>query len=262
MRPRPVGATSAPSSRQESTSALDARLREQFAPLGITFTWSPSLLLGTVAMGLFLASFRVGGLMGLSAVAFVLCAGWLSVDRIAALMVQRRSDRLLPDLALRLARSLRSGLPPERAIEQAAHELDGGHRRFGLVAAQVSAGRPVTLALAEWLRTARGDAEQLLAAGLLLGIEHGGDLAKAIDGVGEGLRDDLDLDARRRVLLTQSRVSAAVLVALPVIFALVASALNGGSIYQGPFGYGLLLAGLGLDLIGIYWMRSLMGGLR
>ncbi len=261
MRPRPVAAQRGATSRTTRTLQLDVQLRKRLAPLGMTFTWSPTLVLGGATAGLLLMAVRFGGSLGFMAVLGALVLGWLSLERIGAAMLRRRSDRMLPELALRLARSLRSGLPPERAIEHAASELDDGHPRFALVAAQLRAGRPVVPAVESWLRSASGDAEQLLAAGLLLGIQHGGDLATAIDGVGEGLRDDLDLDARRRVLLTQSRMSAAVLVGLPVAFALVASGLHGGSIYEGTMGVGLLVAGVLLDLVGVLWMRSLMRGL-
>lgn len=258
MRSRPVVEATAQSAESPRSRSVDQRLNERLGPLGITFTQSPSLVLGTSGLVVAVTAIRFAGVWGAGLVLAVSGLGWVSLDWITALLIRRRSDRLLPEVALRLARSLRSGLPPEGAIVEVAGELDGDHPALARVAGQLHTGRPIVDTVESWLRSTHGDAEQLMAAGLLLGIRHGGDLATAIDAVGEGLRDDLDLDARRRVLLTQSRMSAAVLVALPVAFAVVASGLHGGSIYQGAVGKGLLLGGVALDLLGIQWMRSLM----
>lgn len=267
MRSRPLPAsdparTEVSVDRGQRKSETDRVLTQRLAPLGVTFTQSPRAVLGATSGVVLLVGLRFGGLIGVLIAGALLASAWVGVGWLAQQRLERANDRLLPEVALRLARALRSGLPTQRAIEQVADELAGSHRGLAVVEAQLRVGRPIEPTVAAWLVSARGDAEQLLAAGLLIGMTQGGDLASAIDGVGEGLRDDLDLDARRRVLLTQSRMSAGVLVALPLVFAAVASGLQGGVIYSGLAGFALLTAGLVLDMLGIVWMRALMRGLQ
>ncbi len=171
---------------------------------------------------------------------------------------ERRSQQELPEIAMRLGRSLRAGSPLEQALIEAA---DIGHPSLLRVREQLIAGRPIGDAVDDWAKTAASEPERLLVAALSLGRESGGNLASAIDLVGGGIRDDLQLDARRRTLLTQSRLSAGLLVALPIVFATLASVLQGRVIYQGLGGLILLMVGGGLDLLGLAWIRRLLRGL-
>lgn len=160
---------------------------------------------------------------------------------------------------MQISRRLRSGRPLELALSEAA---ESGHGSLRQVSDQIAAGRPMYDAIEEWATLAKSEAEQLLVAALLMGAESGGDIARALDLVGDGIRDDLQLDARRRTLLTQSRVSAGVLVSLPVVFAGVASLLQGQLIYRGLSGLVLLAIGVGLDLVGLAWIKRLLRGLQ
>lgn len=170
----------------------------------------------------------------------------------------RREQQLLPELATRISRAVRAGRPVEHALLEAATT---NHPSVQRVCEQLDVGRRLDDAIDGWARRVDSDAEHLLVAAISLGTVSGGDLARALDLVGAGIRDDLQLDARRRTLLTQSRLSAGVLVALPIVFALVASALQGQWIYRGVSGVVLLAIGGGLDLVGLMWIRRLLRGL-
>ncbi len=170
----------------------------------------------------------------------------------------RTEQLLLPEIAMQISRAVRSGRPLEHALIDAA-ALE--HPALMRVSDQIVAGRSLHGAINDWAAVASSGAEQLLVAALSMGSESGTDLARALDLVGDGIRDDLQLDARRRTLLTQSRLSAAVLIALPLVFASIASLLQGRIIYQGASGFILLCVGVGLDLCGLAWIRRLLRGL-
>ena len=123
-------------------------------------------------------------------------------------------------------------------------------------------GRSTPAALSDWLEESNSDAEELLIAALLLASTEGGDVGRALDVVGEGIRDDVQLEARRLVLLTQTRLSAAILVGLPLVFAGVASAARGEFVYSGVVGMMLLVVGLLLDGLGLVWIRRLLRRMR
>ncbi len=172
---------------------------------------------------------------------------------------QRRRRSLLPELALRIGRSVRAGRPLPLALADA-----DDHDNPGLteVVAQVQVGRSTPAALSDWLEESNSDAEELLIAALLLASTEGGDVGRALDVVGEGIRDDVQLEARRLVLLTQTRLSAAILVGLPLVFAGVASAARGEFVYSGVVGMMLLVVGLLLDGLGLVWIRRLLRRMR
>ena len=76
------------------------------------------------------------------------------------------------------------------------------------------------------------------------------------------LRDELALDARRRVLLVQAQMSAMVLVLMPLAFVLFSSLLRGSFAFSGNVGLVLLVSGVLLDGLGVLWMRRLLRRLR
>lgn len=252
--------------RTESTwlalTRFDGSIRGCLEPFGIEFQWSPTIVTGMFGLVVVWAGFAVAGLPG-SATGVVAMAGLGFALRIGA--TRRRALALqhgLPEVCLRVARVIRSGRPIDSAVAEVRSEMDGIPGGLAAVAEQVATGLPVSQALRAWAAGADSSAERVLSAAMVLGVEQGGDLAAALDSVGEGIRDDLDLADRRRVLLVQATMSAVVLVLMPVAFAVVASIVRGGFVFQGPLGIALVCGGLGLDALGCLWMRALMRGLR
>lgn len=171
----------------------------------------------------------------------------------------RRAEELdqLPEAALRLSRVLRSGVPLEIALVRVDTDMDQSHRAIATAARHVASGRPITEVVSKWARHAGSDAERLLVGAIEVGIETGADLADALDSVGEAIRDDVNHDRRRRILLTQTQMSAGVLVCLPLLFAVISS-LTRGVPYTGVVGVGLLISGLVFDALGMVWIRRLL----
>jgi tight adherence protein B len=241
---------------------LDSSLRSRAEDLGINVVWPPSLLLGVVAVAMFFAGARIGGLIG----ALVACGVFIAMLTATGPYVRRRVERCteaaLPEVALRVSRSLQTGDSLEQALRALSSNTVPLTRGLNGLIRQIRMGRPVEPALDVWLARATTSAERLLAAALTLGVSHGGPLATALDGVGEGLRDELQHSARRRLLLVQATMSTGVLVSLPVVFAIVASVVRGASIFDGAVGMFLVVGGLLLDALGLWWMSVLMRRLR
>lgn len=190
--------------------------------------------------------------------------GRRSIATPRGLLAQRRLERVwrqgLPAFSLYLARQLRSGATLEQALVEVIGDIDTPDR-VSSVGRQLSAGRPLTDVLDEWSETAEGT-EELLVAALRLGPATGAPMARSLEGVATALRDDRELDDRRRVWLAQAQMSAAVLVALPVLFAMLSSALRGRFVYGDRIGVVVLIVGLTLDGVGILWIRRLLRRLR
>lgn len=180
-------------------------------------------------------------------------------------LAARRRDRswqsALPDFAMRLSRELRTGTPIDTALVDVIASVEAPVH-VEAVASQVRAGQPIGKTVDRWTRDARTEPERLLVTALAIGLSAGAQLGPVLDGLAVALRDELALDARRRVLLVQAQVSALVLVVMPVGFAALSSIMRGSFVFTGVVGVALLAGGLILDGIGVLWMRRLMRGLR
>lgn len=241
---------------------IDDAWRLHASDLGLQLRWSPLVLACATGLVLVALGAVVAGIVGASSAVLLAIVGFLALRRLRARRVAQRAEAMLPEICVRLSRTVRSGRSVEDAFDEVVGHVTPLPAGVSRVAAQSRAGRPLGPAVDEWVRRSESRAERLLSSALCLGVRRGGGLATTLDVVGGGLRDDLELDARRRVLLVQATTSAAVLVLLPVAFAIVASVLRGGLVFQGRLGVALIAAGLGLDALGCLWMRSLMRGLR
>lgn len=179
-------------------------------------------------------------------------------------MRERSGDRYRADLPILLesvARSMRSGASLRMALEEGAAATgepiaDDLRSLVGDMAGGVS----LADALARWEARRPLPGVRLSVAALSLGVETGGAHARAIDGVAATLRSELALAAEVRALSSQARYSALVLVAAPVVFALLASAADGSAasfLFRTPAGWACLTSGLALDGIAALWMRRL-----
>ncbi len=173
----------------------------------------------------------------------------------------RRWRQGLPAFALYLAREIRSGSTVEQALITVIDQSPAPRRVVG-VDRQLRAGRALADVLDEWSTTAAGSDEELLVAALSVGQQTGAPMARALESVATALRDDRELDDRRRVWLAQAQMSAGVLVLLPVLFASLSSALQGRFVYGSSAGLIALVFGLLLDGLGVLWIRRLLRGLR
>lgn len=182
--------------------------------------------------------------------------------RLAPARKRRRETAALIAFCFSLGRALRSGLPTERALGDSLDRVDPlSLPRVRRVVAELGSGRPLASAVDDWIDDSADMSERLVGQAIRFTSAAGGNLANCVDGVALAIRERVALESRRRVLAAQARASASVLVALPILFALVASGLRGGLIYKGRAGLLLLVAGLSLDAAGLLWMRRIQRSL-
>jgi tight adherence protein B len=241
---------------------IDERVRTRMHAAGVDLRWSPSVLLITAAGSAVALGARLAGAIGIASGVVLVAISLSAGAHVVQTKTRERSQRALPELTLRMTRGVRSGQPIDRVVDTVASEMTPLPGGFEAMVTQVSSGRPMFDALGDWGSNASSSGERLLVGALLIGVKHGGDLAHTLDMVGEGIRDDLELAERRRVLLMHSTMSALVLVLLPIGFSIVASLVRGEVMYGGILGGVLLASGLTLDVLGLLWMRALMRRLR
>ena len=123
-----------------------------------------------------------------------------------------------------------------------------------------SAARSVPDALDTWAR--RPDlSRQLTVAALSLGRSTGGNRARALEGVARTIRERQALSDEVRVQSAQARLSAIVVGAAPVGFAVLASVTDHRTarfLFTTAAGWLCTLAALTLNVVGAWWMAVLV----
>jgi tight adherence protein B len=175
----------------------------------------------------------------------------------------RRADQALPAVLDQVTRQLRTGSSLAVAVRSATTAADD--RSTARLADDLGAGVALVAAVERWRTAVPTPARHLVAAAIGLAAEAGGAVAVVLDGVTDTLRDRVALDREVAALSSQARASAAVLVAAPVAFAVLASSADrrvAQALLGHPLGWACLAAGAILDVVGAVWMARLVARAR
>ena len=186
-----------------------------------------------------------------------------TLSRFWAARPAKHYDRDLADALAAVARSLRAGGSLTAAIIEGATAVPGPvgadlaevHRRVEL-------GSSWPESLAGWHVRRPQRSVAVAAGGLAVGLQTGTASARVLDGLVEAIRIDVDGHAEARALAAQARASVVVLVASPLVFLTVSSALGGSSVrflFGTPLGVLCLIGGVLLDVGAACWMRAIVG---
>lgn len=201
--------------------------------------------------GSFILSVIVGGLVG-----WLATLAWINSRRTAR---RRMFSDDLPDFLMLLASGLRAGLSFNNALESAASDGKGEvgrQMRRALRAVQV--GVPLDTALMDCAE--RMDSEDLRWTVTALSIQQqvGGNLSTILDAAARTIRARHELRREVRTLSAEGRLSAYILVALPVLvfcFLAVFRPDYISKLWLDPLGL-VMLVGLSLSMLaGWLWMR-------
>ena len=175
----------------------------------------------------------------------------------------RRRD--VVGLVDRLSRSVRSGATLIGALVEAGRDEGLGNLSDELagVRAEVSAGRPLAVALDAWSLRASDPDLRLLAGTVSVLAAAGGSAGPAIDAVAAAIRARVAAEEEVRAQAAQARASVALLVGAPVAFALVLAVVDprlGQFLVHRPAGALCVSVGLALDSVALWWMQRIIEG--
>lgn len=188
---------------------------------------------------------------------FVLASGWLwrRVRRHASRTAD--GNALTPEViaaALEAcSRSLRTGSSLRSAVR--GTDLP--------ISSALIDGHPLPVVLDAWAKRARDPAERMAATALALAAATGGPQAQAMDAAARAVRDRISATAEVAAHSAQARLSASVIASLPVVFVawtLLADHRTAATLVGTPIGWLCLTVGLGLDAVGLVWVRALVRG--
>lgn len=216
---------------------------------------------GGVAVAVVAAWSRAGPVGGAVTGALLVLVGVAGL-RASAERGPRRADAHLADLLEHTSRNLRAGFDLVSSLEVAAGAVEGLHGpEVASVVIRARRGASLADALAPWEVAHPRPPIRLVVGALEVASITGGARARALDGVAATLRARQAVAAEAGALAGQARASAAVLVALPVVVAVLGSAADprlARTLLGTPVGLGCVVGATVLDGVGALWMRRVV----
>ncbi len=200
----------------------------------------------------------VGALIGAIAailVAFVVISAMASVR-------SRRFQEQLPDTLQLIAGALRAGFGINQAIDGVVAEApEPTAAEFNRVRLEVQLGRDLEDALSTMADRVRSEDLRMAAEAIEIHRQVGGDLAELLERVAATIRERENIRRQIQVLSAEGRLSAVVLVALPLFIAATVRTVAPdylSELTSTGAGQVMILVGVVLLVIGILWIRRIV----
>jgi Flp pilus assembly protein TadB len=260
-----AGAAIGLAERALQARGTDRTLAERLDLAGLTMKPAEFVVLGAcvsfvLAAGLtiLIGTFFIGVPAGL-------IAGWLSMRLLLSVRIGRRRAAFgdqLPDVLQLVASSLQSGFSLAQAIDAVVREgSQPAAGEFGRALGETRIGADLADALDGV--AARMDSQDMRWSVMAIRIQRsvGGNLAEVLRNTIATMRERAFLRRHVKALSAEGRLSAYILVALPVLLGgwlFYSSRSYMRLLYTTPFGLMMLIGAAVLVVIGSLWMRALI----
>lgn len=245
------------------TRGLDARIGTRLEQAGMRLRPHEWVLIEASAV---VTGFALGvAVLGWLGLLLGVLIGWLGPQAYRASRADRRARKFaeqLPDALQLVTGSLRAGFSLGQSLDTAAREAPSPiAAEFGRALAEHRLGADLPDAL---LRVAeRTRSEDLKWVVMAIRIQHdvGGNLAEVLETTADTMRERSRLRRHVRALSAEGRLSAWVLVSLPIVLGLFMFGVRGEymrPLFTEPLGIAMLLLGGFLLLVGIFWMARVV----
>ncbi len=175
---------------------------------------------------------------------------------------QRAFEDELPDFLLMLSSALRAGLSFNQALESAADEQRGEvGRQIRRVLAETQVSSRLDEALLSCADRMDNDDLRWTVTAMSVQREVGGNLSQILDGAAATIKGRRSLAREVRTLSAEGRLSAYVLVALPLgvlTFLLLFRREYVSQLWTDPLGIAMLIVLAVLFTLGWFWMRAIV----
>jgi tight adherence protein B len=202
-----------------------------------------------------------GPLLGVVLAALVPLAAKIVLSQRTARRQKAFADQLDDSLQL-MASSLRAGHSLLQALNSVSHETEEPtSEEFARVINEIRVGRPVGQTLEDAAARMRSEDFVWVTQAIAINREVGGNLAEVLDGVGDTIRERNQIRRQVKALSAEGRLSALVLMVLPLGVAGFLSISNPAYLLKlthSLVGYGLLGGGVVLMTVGGLWLRKVV----
>ena len=169
----------------------------------------------------------------------------------------------VPEALERVGAELRAGGTVPGAIAAIANRAGPLAADMARAQSRLGLGASLDGALHAWSQERRVFGVDAAAGALALSTSVGGHAADALDGLAASLRERLAVAAEARSLSAQARYSAWVIGLLPVGWFVVTTVTDPRSLQllvASDAGRACAAIGLGLEVLGVWWMRAILRG--
>lgn len=206
-------------------------------------------------------------LMDSSAVAVLvgLVAGFLLPQLFLRFKAARRAaafERILPQSLLLVATSLRSGFGLPQALDSVARDsAEPVAKEISRALAETRIGTDIADALDHVTERMGSRAMEMAVMAIRIQREVGGNLAETLSTTASTLRERESLNRQVKTLSAEGRLSAYILIALPIGLFMYMLSVNPDYIsllWKSTLGLGMLIGGIVMLVIGVFWMRKVV----
>ena len=168
----------------------------------------------------------------------------------------------LPDVIELIATSLKAGSSIRAAILQVARQSPRPiSRELGILERSQRIGVPLDTALEQWSKRLGIEEVGLLSFTISVSSASGGNLSESLDRLAATFRQRLMLEEKVDALTAQGRLQSWVMIALPVMLAIVLAVMDFESmapLWRTDVGLVVLATVVTLEILGFAWIRRLI----
>jgi tight adherence protein B len=220
------------------------------------------LLVACTAVTAGVVGFILGGIV--AGILFICATPLVAKVFLSILSARRRAkfDAQLGDTLQMLAGGLRAGHSLLRSVDAVAVEADAPtSEEFARLVNETRLGRDLRESMVDAARRLRSEDFDWISQAIEIHREVGGDLAEVLDHVGETIRERAQIKGQVAALSAEGRLSAYILVALPVGMFLYMSVVNStyiATLYTNVLGWFMLGAAAVLLALGTFWLSRVV----
>lgn len=220
------------------------------------------LFAGAAAFVAAVIGFLLGGLVPAFLLLVMTAVGLLLLLQVLVSRRRRKFAEQVPDALQMLAGGLRAGHSLLRAVDAAAEENESPMKEeLSRVVNETRIGRDLGESLADVARRTANEDFASITRAIEIHREVGGDLAQVLDNVGETIRDRTQLRGQVKALSAEGRMSALVLMALPIVMFFGLTLFN--PLYSKVFlttfpGFLMIVTAVVLLAAGGFWLSRLI----
>ena len=250
---------------RDSTSKTMALIERADLPLRAGEWWVMRIV--ALVAGVAVSTLLLRGGLGMTLVAVLIgfLLGWFMPAIVLRFLAKRRAtkfDHQLPDILTLIASSLSTGFSLPQALDAVAKDAaEPSAKEFSRALAETRIGTDIAESLERMSDRMDSGNMRWTAMAIRIQREVGGNLAETMRTTAKTLREREELGRHVRGLSAEGRLSAYILIALPIGIFLYTMQTNREYVellWTRPLGMVMLAGGLVSLVIGWFWMRKLV----
>lgn len=250
---------------RESTGKTMALIERADLPLRPGEWWVLRIVAVVVGVAVSMTLLRGGLIMTLVALLLGVVLGLLAPAFVLRFLAKRRAkkfDHQLPDVLTLVASSLSTGFSLPQALDAVAKDAaDPAAKEFSRALAETRIGADIADALEHMADRMDSGNMRWTAMAIRIQREVGGNLAETMRTTAKTLREREELGRHVRALSAEGRLSAYILIGLPIGIFFYTMQTNRAYIellWTRPLGLIMMAFGLVSLGIGVFWMRKVV----